>query len=1433
MANDNDEVNTPSAPLDINALVRAMLEQNRLREQQMDAIVNRLLDHKRNDPPVPSVVPNHEQIMPMFTGESGDTDAATEWVNALKTVALLNGWPDSYTLEAGRSHLGGAARHWYLSHMAELNTMDNFITSFEMMFTSQESITETWRKMDERVQQRGETVFAYFHDKVRMCRRLKLTATETKKMVCIGLKSREMCAAILSNSHTSEVELLADIRMYAEVHSNRSERYRSVSTHEKKNTTQTADKGGEKGSKPSTPEQPSYASFKKEQNTSKNTSAGPKCYNCQLIGHIARDCTRPKRPLHCSKCRAEGHTAKHCQAETTDIALIDDNTINRTLYIKRVQINDDPEEVQGLVDTGSALSIVKRSIAEKYGLTIKPRTVNLSVYGNTPCVIGGGDTKAWLKIDSVKEPVDLLVVDDHIQNYDMIIGRTFINKENVSFIKTSNQLIFDYNMPLPYNEEPNETITGQPANVEVMLIEREKKPITTSMVKHNQSFTKDEVTKLVNLLNEYRVCFAFNIFELGCTNALTMDIVDNNVPVVSRPYRASAAERDTIDKIVSEWKSAGLVTETKSAYASPVLLVRKKNGDPRLVVDYRKLNSQTIRKVFPTPHMDDHLEALSDARLFCTLDLASGYLQVPLTEEAKAKTSFITPTETGQFERMVFGLVNAPYEFSRLMQGVMQHLQRKVAMWYLDDILVPAKNFEDMILRLRKVLDVLRTANLTLKLEKCYFGYEEVTYLGYKISAEGIKPGMDKTSAIQDMKPPVNQHEVRRYLGLTGFFRRFVPRYAEIARPLTELLKDSVSFKWKAEQEQAFENLKHCITSSPALQLFNPSSYTELHCDASQVGLSGMLLQRGEVDKKMHLVHAVSKKTTTAEKNYHAGKLELMAIVWSITRLRHLLIGIPFTVITDCQAIVHLNTKRTVNPQVARWANLLSEYEFEVRHRPGTKMAHADALSRAPVDTSYDTEQELEDYEVLLAMTEEEHVMAMQRSDEKLLKIINNLEKRSEERSVVEDSMIKNYVLRKGILYRAVKVREETRQLWVVPDGMRKSMVVRCHDLSGHFAVDRTVSKIMERYYFARMRRYVRFHIKCCPECMLNKIPKGRQQGELHPIPPGKRPFEIIHLDHIGPFIKSTSGNNHILVLVDNLTKFVKLYAVRRCDTDSVIKCLKSFVLLHGLPKRIISDRGTAFTSRRFETYCDSGGIKHTLISVRHPQSNGQVERVNSTLVPVLQANMTNERNWDKKLLEVESQLNNSQNKTVGDTPFRVLYGYYPSFHDGVLRHITVTEEYDDVNKLQEQTRVNIEKEQGKWKNRYDLKHTRPVKYKVGEVVFLRRPAIHTGEPTKLQPKFRGPLIVNKVLPNDVYQVADVTVKEGRQYVTTAHASHLKVYRIGADCDEVPNHITDEQDQSTDSEERQTKEKEKTEAVPEQLTSRAKKKPGWLKDYTQ
>jgi len=333
---------------------------------------------------------------------------------------------------------------------------------------------------------------------------------------------------------------------------------------------------------------------------------------------------------------------------------------------------------------------------------------------------------------------------------------------------------------------------------------------------------------------------------------------------------------------------------------------------------------------------------------------------------------------------MVFGLINTPYEFSRLMQKIMSPLRDKVAMWYLDDNLIPSTTSDDMLKRLKQILEVLKEAKLTLKLSKCYFAYSEVVYLGYILSADVVRPGEQKVQAIQQYPRPRNKHEVRRFLGLCGFFRLFIPRYSDIARPISELLKEKMPYMWTTLQEETFKTMKDKLVSRPVLQLSNPIAHTEVHCDASSERLRGMLLQRNRNgENQLHLVQAVSKKTTPEEINYHSSKLDLMAVVWSLNKLRHYLIGINFLIITDCQAIVHFNTQKTVDPQVARWVTLLSEYNYDAKHRPGMKMADIDALSRAPVDGPGDTDTEQVDERcgVFMTITEEEQVAVMQRTD--------------------------------------------------------------------------------------------------------------------------------------------------------------------------------------------------------------------------------------------------------------------------------------------------------------------------------------------------------------------------------------------------------------------------------------------------------------------
>lgn len=430
-------------------LVRLLLEQNRLCEQQMEMIITRLTDSHKLTVTAPLMLPNLAKRILMFNGETGDTDEAAEWLSALRTAARLNNWPDSSTLEAGRSYLEGAAKQWYLSHMTELDTFDKFATSFEHMFTCQESVTEIWRKMYDRVQQKDETVFSYFHDKVRMCRRLKLNETETKKMICVGLYSRDLSSAIMSNGYLREEELLSDIRTFTEVNAIRNERFRGTPVLVKRSHVGKADGGPKIGA--------SQLTIEKGTSTKSDVrqfNGGPRCFNCQQTGHISRDCAQPRRPLKCSLCKMDGHSAKHCKgASIPQVSLVSNQSKpDMKYYIKEVYINAREVPIRGLVDTGSAFSIIKKSIAEKYELVVESKITDMHVYGRAQSVKSHGVIQATVQIDQVSEIITLVVVDNQIQPYDIIVGRTFTDCHNVTFIKTKDQLWFAYGMTLPYQD---------------------------------------------------------------------------------------------------------------------------------------------------------------------------------------------------------------------------------------------------------------------------------------------------------------------------------------------------------------------------------------------------------------------------------------------------------------------------------------------------------------------------------------------------------------------------------------------------------------------------------------------------------------------------------------------------------------------------------------------------------------------------------------------------------------------------------------------------------------------------------------------------------------------------------------------------------------------------------------------------------------------
>lgn len=883
----------------------------------------------------------------------------------------------------------------------------------------------------------------------------------------------------------------------------------------------------------------------------------------------------------------------------------------------------------------------------------------------------------------------------------------------------------------------------------------------------------DKTTEsLVDLLNEYRNCFAFNLQELGKTDVVEMSInLKDDEPVVYRPYRLPVSERTRVRGMVQELLECDIIRPSTSPYASPIVVVKKKTGDVRLCVDYRALNRKTFRENFPLPRIDDQLDDLAGYEYYTTLDLASGYYQIAIRDEDRFKTSFVTPDGQFEFNRMPFGLANAPSNFMRMINLVLGNA-KDIASAYMDDIIIPSKTIEEGLQKLRDVLLMLQNAGLTLKLSKCCFFSRTVDYLGFELSSKGIKPGSRKIEAVRDFPEPTNQHGVRQFIGLCSFFRRFVKDFSMIAKPLTCLLKKDAQWIWGTEQVKAFNTLKEELLRKPTLALYDPNALTELHTDACKIGIAGILLQRNKAGV-LRPVAYYSRQTTPDEQHMTAYELETLALIASLQRFRVYLVGIDFKVFTDCNSLRATFLKRDLIPRVARWWISMQEFNFTIDYRPGKAMAYVDALSRNPPAGDQQNSSVNKVDEVLI-VADDNWLSTVQQVDSEIQRKISILQD-PESANVIDTS--KNYVVKNGKLYRLTDEGER----WVVPKGVRWQILKQCHDDIGHFAFDKTLAKVKETYWFSKMRRFVKKYVACCLECAYTKS-GSKRKVPLHPIPKIDSPFATLHIDHVGPFVKSSKGNTHMLVIIDAYTKFIILKPVKSTKTSIVIDKLKEYFSIFGVPKRIISDRGSSFTSTNFKDFLHRLGVKHILNAVATPRANGQVERYNRTLLDSLTAKCAgqDEKKWDQFVNDVQWGLNNTHNKGIGRTPSEALFG--TSLTGAVESRLKTSLDQDHTittDSLQEiRDKINdyITSYQEKQKLRYDRSAVQPKRFQIGDLVSIEREIPSTGQSRKLVPKYQGPYRVTSVFDNDRYQVEDtpITRKGGRSYSSVVAIDKIK-----------------------------------------------------------
>ena len=457
--------------------------------------------------------------------------------------------------------------------------------------------------------------------------------------------------------------------------------------------------------------------------------------------------------------------------------------------------------------------------------------------------------------------------------------------------------------------------------------------------------------QLNGLFKEFSDVFSQGEDDLGCTPLLEHTI-ETHGPPLHQPYRRQnpTVRREEMAQ-VQQMLASDVIRPFNSPWALPVAMVKKKDGSLRFCIDFRQLNAATVKDVHPLPRINDLLDALHGARWFSTLDLKSGYWQVPVMERDKEKTTFRTSSgQLYEFNQVPFGLCNAPATFSRLMDRVLSGLHWETCLFYLDDIIVFSSTWEEHLAWLQQVFERLRHADLKLGAEKYTFAAKEVSYLGHRVTEEGLLPDSALLAAIREIQPPKTVTEVRSFLGLAGYHRRYVKNFAVIAGPLHALTRKDAVFHWSADCQSAFDCLKMLLTTSPITAFTDFSQPFRLYTDASTAGLGAILAQVREGRER--IICCASRSLNQAEKAYPTTKLECLTIVWAVAKFRPYLMAMPFEVFTDHYALQWLKTMRTGSANLHCWSAALEEYNFTVKHRPGKAQTHVDGLSRLPVDPS-------------------------------------------------------------------------------------------------------------------------------------------------------------------------------------------------------------------------------------------------------------------------------------------------------------------------------------------------------------------------------------------------------------------------------------------------------------------------------------------------
>lgn len=857
-----------------------------------------------------------------------------------------------------------------------------------------------------------------------------------------------------------------------------------------------------------------------------------------------------------------------------------------------------------------------------------------------------------------------------------------------------------------------------------------------------------DLTPLENvLLKEAIATFQSSVpnAPLSCTHLTEHHInTGDSPPIKQRYYPVSPYVQAEMDQELERMLALGVIEKSSSSWSNPLVGVRKPNGKLRLCLDSRKLNAVTKTDAFPLPYISRILGRLKGTKFLSSIDLSDAFWQIPLSVNDKDKTAFTVPGRgLFQFKRLPFGLHGAAQSLCRLMDAVLGYDLEPSVFVYLDDIVIATDTFDEHIRLVKEVARRLKSANLSISLAKSKFCLRQINYLGYIINQGGINVNPDKVSAIVNYPSPRNVRDVRRLLGMATWYSRFIPNFASVSAPITELLKKSRNkFVWTEDAESALNVLKTALVSAPVLATPDFSQPFMIYCDASDVGVGAVLVQGTGTNERA--ITYMSQKLSGAQTKYTTTEKECLSVILAIEKFRPYIEGVKFTVFTDHASLLWLTNLKDPTGRLARWALRLQQYDFILLHRKGKLNVVPDALSRS--------------VEMVIA-----EIVGDQWYEDLKNKIIN------------DPGNMAGYQLVDDTVYKYVRDIGSEERSWkvVVPFALRDNILKKCHDdpTASHGGIKKTIFRIKSGYYWPSMTKEIKAYVKKCELCQTCKPVNFVMRNEMGQPKDPEQPWKMLSVDLVGPLPRSKTGNSFLLVVLDVFSKFVLLKPLKSATAKTVTQFIEEQVfLVFGVPKTLICDNGSQFIAKSFKSFLAEYDVRLWYTASYLPQAN-PVERVNKSIKSALRTYAhTIHREWDKYTHHIGCALRTAIHGSINCTPYYANFGQEMVVHGkdhitgerlALINNKDPSDRLILLDKVRSEISANLKRAYDEYSNRYNLR-SRKVEFQVGETVLKKNFILSDaakGVSASLNAIFVKAIVVKK-LGNSCYRLKSMAGKD-------------------------------------------------------------------------